>query len=47
MVVLSAVVQARTRDPEKPLVSRRLANLREEDLRLLNVLSRRTLESLV
>ena len=33
--------------PRRNLVSRRLANLREEDLRLLNVLTRRALESLV
>ena len=33
--------------PRRNLVSRRLANLRKEDLRLLNVLTRRAFESLV
>ena len=47
--MLSAVmqtVQACTRDPPKKQASRGLANVREEDLRLLSVLTRRALESL-
>jgi hypothetical protein len=42
----SAVVQAHTHEPPKKLVSRGLANFREEDLRFLNILARRVLESL-
>ena len=43
----SAVVQALTCDPPKNQVSRGLANLREEDLRLPSVLIRRVLQSFV
>jgi hypothetical protein len=41
--MLSTVMHARPRNPSKKLEFRGLANLKEEDLRLLNILTHRAL----